>query len=307
LLDRAAAPSTPFTPQKRRSAIFGVLTGLLLGAGYVFLRDYISNTIKDADDVERYLHLDLLAAVPRYGKENVHVATEAYQGLRTALLFARKGDHGQIVLVTGTAPGEGKTHTLLNLAKVLAVSGESTVVVDGDLRRAALHHRLVLAREPGLTDIFTRGAELSALLRPTKVKNMFALTAGPLPPNPPAFLARPDLGAHLEQLRLQFRWVLLDSPPLASVTDALLLARYADLVVLVVQHNKVDKKVVKRSLAALRKVTPNVLGAVLNAVDLKAGPHYYYYYPTQSNRTERVKGTRRSPVTAANLGDAPLI
>ena len=136
---------------------------------------------------------------------------------------------------------------------------------------------------------------------------MFALTAGPLPPNPPALLARADFGAHLEQLRRRFRWVIVDSPPLASVTDALLLGQHADLIVLVVQHNKVDKKVVKRSLAALRKVTPSVLGAVLNAVDLKAGPHYYYYYPTQSDRTERVKGTRRSPVTATNLSDAPLV
>lgn len=307
LLDRAVVPSTPVTPQKRKMDFFGTLIGMVLGAGYVFLRDYVANTIKDAEDVERYLHLDLLAAVPRYRREDLQVATEAYQALRTALLFGRKSDHGQVVLVAGTAPGEGKTQTLLNVAKLLAISGESTLIVDGDLRRATVHQRLGLAREPGLTDLFTWGAELASLLRPTKVKNMFALTAGPLPPNPPALLARAELGTHLEQLRRQFRWVLLDSPPLASVTDALLLARHADLSVLVVQHDKVDKKVVKHSLAALRKVNPNVLGAVLNAVDMKARGYYYYYYPKKSERSAAATAPRGRPQVTPEVGDAPLI
>jgi capsular exopolysaccharide synthesis family protein len=307
LLDRAIVPSTPVSPQKRRIALLGTLIGLVLGMGYVFLRDYVSNTIKDAEDVERYLHLDLLAAVPRYGREDLHVATEAYQAIRTALLFGRKGDHGQVVLVTGTAPGEGKTQTLLNVAKLLAVSGESTVIVDGDLRRATVHHRLGLERDPGLTDLFTRRADLASLLRPTRVKNMFALTAGLLPPNAPALLARADLGTLLEQLRGQFRWVLLDSPPLASVTDALLLARQADLTVLVVQHDKVDRKVVKRSLAALRKVTPSVLGAVLNAVDMRDRARYYYYYPEKRETPAPAKGSRRGALPPPKVSDAPLI
>jgi capsular exopolysaccharide synthesis family protein len=309
LLDRAAVPSVPVSPRKHRMAFFGTVVGLLLGAAYVLLKDYVANTIKDAEDVERYLHIDLLAVIPRYSREDIQVATEAYQALRTALLFARKAEHGQVVLVTGTAPGEGKTHTLLNLAKLLAVSGESTVVLDGDLRRPMLHQRLGLVRDPGLTDVFTRGTDLSSLLRLTRVKNMSALTAGPLPPNPPALLARADLVTHLEQLRRQFRWVLVDSPPLASVTDALLLARHADLAVLVIQQNKVDKKVVKRSLAALRRVTPHVLGAVLNAVDMKgSGYGYYYYSPRLTEKPRLAKGPRRNgPSAKVEMGDAPLI
>ncbi len=306
LLDRAVVPSTPFTPQKRRIALMGTLIGLVLGMGYVFLRDYVLNTIKDTEEVERYLHLDLLAAVPRYGSEDVHVATEAYQAICTALLFGCKSDRGQVVLVTGSAPGEGKTHTVLNVAKLLAVSGASTAILDCDLRRATVHHRLGLEREPGLTDLFTRGATLASLLRPTKVKNLFALTAGPLPPNPPALLARADLGTHLEELRRTFRWVLVDSPPLASVTDALLLARHADVAILVVQHDKVDKKVVKRCLLALRKVNANVLGAVLNAVDIKARGSYYYYYPQKRAKHTVAKASRR-PLVTQEARDAPLI
>jgi polysaccharide biosynthesis transport protein len=276
LIERAVVPSKPVWPRKRQVALVGLLGGLLLGAGFVLLRDALDNTLKDADDIERHLHLELLAAIPRYGKDDATLATEAYQNLRTALLFSRRGDDGQVVLVTGTAPGEGKTTTLLNVAKLLAVSGESVVVVDCDLRRANLHLRLNVAREPGFTDFFVKGLEMGALARSTRVQNLSVIAAGPLPPNPPALLARPELATALLALKRQYRWVLVDSPPVAAVTDALLLAQLADSTILVVQQNKVDRALVKRALAALHKVTPHVIGAVLNAVDVKSKGYYGY-------------------------------
>ena len=279
VVDRASPPQDPVRPQKRRIALAGMLLGLLGGLGLTLAREYLANTIRDPEEIERYLHLDLLAAVPRYEAENDSLATEAYQNLRTALLFARRDDRGQVVLVTGTAPQEGKTTTIVNLAKLLAGAGEKTVVVDCDLRRAQMHQRLSLPREPGFTDFFVRHEPLSSLLQPSPVANLFVLTAGPLPPNPPALLARKTLGNLLDELKGEFEWVLIDSPPLASVTDALLLARHADHAVLVIQHNKVDKKLIKRCAAALRKATPNLLGAVLNVVDVRARRYQYYYYP----------------------------
>jgi len=278
VLERASPPSTPVWPDKRRIAGGGLLLGLLLGFGLVLLRDFLSNTIRDPEEVERYLHLDLLSAVPRYDAEGEHLVTEAYQNLRTALLFARKDEAGQVVLVTGTAPQEGKTTTIVNLARLLAASGERTIILDCDLRRAQIHQRLEISRAPGFTDYFLRHEDLDALVQPSGTPNLFALTAGPLPPNPPAMLARRNVPELFARLRQKFEWILVDSPPLASVTDALLLARHADLAVMVVQHNKVDKKLVKRSVIALRKATPNLLGAVLNAVDLKARSYHYYYY-----------------------------
>jgi succinoglycan biosynthesis transport protein ExoP len=287
VVDRASAPEYPVRPQKRRSALAGLLIGLVAGLGLVLARDYLGNTIRDAEEVERYLHLDLLAAVPRYENDTDSLATEAYQNLRTSLLFARRDERGQVVLVTGTAPQEGKTTTIVNLARLLAGAGEKTVVVDCDLRRAQLHQRLELAREPGFTDFFVRHEPVSALLRPASIANLFALTAGPLPPNPPALLARKALAALLDELRGEFDWVLIDSPPLASVTDALLLARHVDHAVLVIQHNKVDKRLVKRAVAALRKATPNLLGAVLNVVDVRARSYNYYYYAQREGRDRR--------------------
>lgn len=278
LVERALAPESPVRPNKRRIALLGLALGLLGGIGLLAGREYLDNTLKDPDEVERYLHADLLAAVPRHEAAGQHLVTEAYQNLRTALLFARKDDLGQVVLVTGTAPQEGKTTTLVNLARLMAAAGERVVALDFDLRRAQLHTRLGLAREPGLTDVFVSHQEVGAVTRPTAVPNLAVITAGLLPPNPPALLARKNLADVFDQLRQRFDWILLDSPPMASVTDALLLARHADIVVVVVQHNKVDKRLVKRSIVNLRRITPNVLGVVLNVVDVKSKGYYYYYY-----------------------------
>jgi len=277
VVEKAAPPRSPVRPEKRKIATVALMLGLALGVGLVFARDYFDNTLRGPEEVERYLHLDLLAAVPRYEDGNVLLVTEAYQSLRTALIFGRKDERGQVVLITGTAPQEGKTTTLVNVSRLLAGSGESTVVLDCDLRRAQIHHRLGLSREPGFTDLFTRHDDLE-LIQPTRVPNLSAITAGPAPPNPPAILARKQVADFLDRLRDRYDWILIDSPPLASVTDALLLARHADMVVMVVQHNKVDKKLVKRNVTALRKATDNLLGVVLNAVATGEKGYGYYYY-----------------------------
>jgi len=294
LLDKAVVPEQPVWPRKKQLALVSLLAGLMLGAGFVLLRDALDNTIKDADDVERRLHVELLAAIPRYSRDDTALATEAYQNLRTGLIFSRRGDGGQVVLITGAAPGEGKTTTLLNLGRLLAAAGESTVVIDCDLRRANLHLRLNVPREPGFTDFFVNPVDLSGLVRSTRHKNLWIIPAGPLPPNPPALLARPELETALDQLRRHFRWILIDSPPVAAVTDALLLAHRADSTILVVQQNRIDRAVVKRALASLRKVTPHVAGAVLNAVDVKTKAYYGYAYYGRK-REERRSETRRQP------------
>ena len=290
ITDRALPPATPLFPRKTRIALMGLLAGIGLGVGVVFLRDYFDDTFHGAEEIERYLHVDVLAAVPRYASEMEHSVVEAYQSLRTALLFAQQGDGGQVVLVTGTAPEEGKTTTILNLARLMAASGERALVVDCDLRRAQIHHRLGVAREPGLSEVFLHHADVESLVRPTRTPNLFALTAGQLPPNPPAVLGRRDIGAFFDRLRKSFDWVLVDSPPLASVTDGLLLARHADVVLLVIQFSHVDKRLVKRSLAALRKASDNVLGVVLNALDMKTDRYggYYYYYASRAEGAERI-------------------
>jgi len=293
LLDRAVVPVSPVWPRKRQLALVSLLAGMLLGAGWVLLRDALNNTIKDGDDVERKLHVELLAAIPKIKKGDNALAAEAYQNLRTALLFARHGTGGQVILVTGAAPAEGKTTTLLNLGRALAAAGESTVLVDCDLRRAALHTRLNVPREPGFTDFFVSQAELSGLARTTRQKNLWVIPAGPLPPNPPALLARPELSQGLDQLRRHFKWILVDSPPVAAVTDALLLAHEANSTILVVQQSRVDRLHLRRTIASLRKVTPGLAGAVLNRVDMESKAYYGYKYSYKERDEGQEKGRGR--------------
>ena len=302
VVDRAGVPQHPVRPQKPRSALAGLVAGLFAGLLLVLARHFLANALREPEEIERYLHLDLLAAVPRYTEETFSLAKEAYQNLRTALIFARRDESGQVVLVTGTAPQEGKTTTILNLALALAGAGEKTVVVDCDLRRPNMHQLLELSREPGFTDAFTRRQPVEALVRPTTTPNLFALTAGPLPPNPPALLAQKTLTRLFETLREHYDWILVDSPPVASVTDALLLARHSDHTVLVVRQGSegwpsvpglgagkpeqkgVDKRHIKRAVAALKKVTPHLLGAVFNVVDVQARGYGYYGYGYYSQR-----------------------
>jgi protein-tyrosine kinase len=177
----------------------------------------------------------------------------------------------------------------------MAGAGEKTVVVDCDLRRSQMHERFALSREPGFTDYFVRHEPLTALLKPTSTANLFLLTTGPLPPNPPAILARKSLHDLFDALRDDFEWVLVDSPPLASVTDALLLARQADHTVLVVEHDKVDKKLVKRTVAALQKATPYLLGVLLNVVDVRARRYQYYYYTEHGEPVPDAEGSGDRP------------
>ncbi len=304
LLDRAVVPTTPVWPRRERFALVALAAGALLGAAWVLLRDALDNTLKDGDDVERHLHAELLAVIPRYGAQDQDLATESYQNLRTALLFCRRGKTGHVVLITGTAPGEGKTSTLLNLAQLLALSGESVVAVECDLRCASLHTRLNVPREPGLTNAFVEGLQPSLTVRPTSIPNLSVVPAGPLPPSPPALLARPELGVLLAELKSRYRWVLVDSPPVAAVTDPLLVAPYADTAVFVVQQNKVDRRVVKRALAALRKATPNVLGVVLNAVDVRLHGYYGYagYKSHGSTFARKTQGDATDQAPNAMLG-----
>ncbi len=293
LVERATPPGAPIFPNKPRIAGIGLAIGLVLGLGLVLGRDYLDNTVKSPEDLERFLHLDLLAAVPRYERpEGDHLVTEAYQNLRTALIFARTEGRGHVVLVASTAPQEGKTTTIVNMARLLASAGEHTVALDFDLRRASLHHQFGVPREPGVSDVLIGKRDPAACLRETQDENLTLLTAGALPPNPPALLAREGMTDLIEDLRNRFEWILIDSPPLASVTDALLLARHADSTVVVVQHNKVDKKLVKRSVASLRKANASVLGAVLNVVDVKAQGYYYYYPRDKKGRAEKGKRTK---------------
>ena len=188
IIERASVPVIPIRPQPTKTLTIALVLGLLSGCGLILLRDYLDNTLKAQDDVERHLHADCLAIVPKHDAASESIITEAYRTLRTSLLFTREREHGNMILVTSSIPQEGKSTTAVNLAKALAESGDETLVVDFDLRRSSIHAHLRLYREPGLADYCTRDLKLDVVTQSTREPHLSAVTSGKIPPNPLALL-----------------------------------------------------------------------------------------------------------------------
>jgi capsular exopolysaccharide synthesis family protein len=292
IVERASVPTSPVKPQPVKNLAVALLLGLVSGCGFVLLRDYLDNTLKEQEDVERFLKADCLAIIPKHDAAGDGVVTEAYRTLRASLLFNRERDHGNVILLTSSIPQEGKSTTAINLARALAESGEQTLVVDFDLRRSSVHNHLRLYREPGLSDYCSRETKLDLIMQSTKEPNLSAVTSGKLPPNPPALIGSTAVKRFLDECRERFAWIILDAPPIVSVTDPLLLAKLADMVLMVVRYNQVDRKLARRSLVALRRTDARVVGVVLNGIDPKSDSYHYYYSYYQERREPDGKVTR---------------
>ncbi|HLF06275.1 MAG TPA: polysaccharide biosynthesis tyrosine autokinase, partial [Thermoplasmata archaeon] len=299
ILDKAPVPKVPVRPRKVLNLAIGLLLGLILGVGTVFFLDYLDNTIRTSEDIEQYLRLNLLAIVPKQAEGTQSAVKEAYQTLRTSLLFSRKNRAANTVLITSAGPQEGKSCTTVNVARTLATSGERVIIVDCDLRRPSIHQRLNLSRDTGITNyiLSSDGDDWRNYIKETDQKNLYALTCGPIPPNPADVFGHERFLALLKELRVQFDWVFIDSPPVVSLADSMILASLADMVAFVVRHNENDKDLIRRCVMNVRKINPNVIGAVLNNVDLDRSHYkdyyyvgYYYYGESGGKKARRRKG-----------------
>jgi succinoglycan biosynthesis transport protein ExoP len=297
IVERATIPGAPTNRQSPKNLLLGFMGGLILGVAVTFLRDFIDNTIKSADDVESYLELPQLAVIPRARDFEAGMVREAFNTLRSALLFARRDRKSQAVLITSALPQEGKSTVALHLAEALADAGDPTLLIDLDLRRPSLHRQLKTSSEPGFTNLMTDAEtiDLNHIIRRTGRPNLSVITSGALPPSVPAFLAEGFIDYWLDQFRSVFRWVLIDSPPVASVSDPLILASFVESVVFVVRAHATDKRVSRRCIQRLQKVNPHVVGAVLNDYDLEKVRYYEYeyYYQYYSNHEPSLASDHR--------------
>lgn len=280
ILDKAQVPLAPIRPRKGLNLLIGILTGLVTGIGLAFFLEYLDNTVKTTEDVEQYLNLHILSIIPKVTDESSYAVRESLQTLRTSLLFSRKNRSRNLVLFTSAGPQEGKSTTLVNLARTMAASGERVAVLDCDLRRPIIHTHLDLDKRQGMTNyiLAPEGEGWREYLKNSKVPNLYAMTSGPLPPNPPDIFGSDRFAQLLSEIKTHFDWVFIDSPPVASLTDSILLASMVDMVAFVIRHNQTDKDLARRCLANVRNVNPNVVGAVLNHVDLERSSYRDYYY-----------------------------
>ncbi len=284
ILDQAIPPLHPIKPRRVLNLAVGMLVGLFMGLGAVFFLEYLDNTFRTPEELERGLGLTTLASVPRFqaGDRGERAVREAYQTLRTSLIFSSKGRQRKVVLVTSTAPQEGKSSTVASLARALAGAGERVLVIDCDLRRPTQHVHLNVERDRGLTNYLVAPTRegWSGFVKTVGPVNLQTMTCGAIPPNPPDLLGSDRFASLLGEVREVYDWILLDSPPSASLSDAVLLSSMADMVVVVVRHNATDRAQVVRSVTRLRNVNAALVGVVLNNVDARKSKDDYYagYY-----------------------------
>ena len=298
LVDPAREPLRPIKPRKGLNLLLAGIVGLGMGLGIAFLMEYMDTTVHTVEEIERQ-GFSVLAWVPRIqlggrgGELSERIVThldprspvsESYRTLRTNLQYARVGGEVRSLVVTSPSPAEGKSLTVANLAVVMSQAGMRVLLVDSDLRRPVLHRVFGLDREPGLTELVLGRVGLGEVVRGTEVENLEVLPCGVVPPNPAELLGSEGMRRFVGEVRGMYDFMLMDSPPVIVVTDALLLSKEVDGVVLVVRAGVTDRGALERARVSLGQVGAGILGVVLNDIDVSGGygkyyyPYYYYYY-----------------------------
>jgi succinoglycan biosynthesis transport protein ExoP len=310
-------PRAPVGPARLRNVIIAFALSLVAGIGLAFLLDFLDDTVKSLDDVDRYIHLPALAMIPasRGGArlkgipavnsppaESTALAmiddvrspiAESYRHLRTSLLLSSAGQPPKTILVTSSQPSEGKTTTAINTAFMLAQTGAEVLIIDCDLRRPRLHTQFEVANAKGLTTWLSGEKDLDNLLQVcSKTPNLKILTSGPVPPNPAELLGSEEMRRLLSQLSERFAHIIIDSPPAISFTDASILSTMVDGVMLVVHGGRSSRAVVRRAKQQLLDVGAHIFGVVLNNVKVESQDYYYsgYYSNYYSTETEGSQG-----------------
>src|SRR5438876_5953144 len=307
VVDHAAIPKGPIGPKRMQAIVLAALFALIAGIALARYLDYMDDSVRTSEDVENFLRLPaltviptignsarrrLLSAMPGVSKRNGHqgpelllnssqrsALAESYRQLRTLVLLSSAGGAPKTLLVTSSQPGEGKTTTVVNTAMILAQTGAKVVIVDGDMRRPRLHSIFNVDNDKGLSGILASKMserEMLGWVQQHEESSLYLLPSGRLPPNPAELLGSDQIRTLMSVLENTFTHIVIDSPPVASFTDGVLLSSVADGVLLVVHGGAASRHIVRRSRQLLSDVGAKIFGVVLNNVTVSK--HDYYYY-----------------------------
>jgi len=204
--------------------------------------------------------------------------SEGYRMLRTNIEFSTIDYKLQVIMVTSSKPSEGKSTTSANMAVAFAQSNKRVLLIDADLRKPSQHHLFGTSNRVGLTTILFKQKELSEVIQPTNTENLWIIHAGPTPPNPSELLSSKQMATLLSTVRGMYDVIIIDTPPILSVTDAQIVATQSDGVVLVIDSGKVKKDVALKAKASLEHVNAKLIGVVLNNINRNDSDSYSYYY-----------------------------
>ncbi len=287
LLDRAEVPGGPFTPNVSRAWMMALLFGIGLGVAAAFTIDYVDDTVKTPEDVTWRLKLNFLGLVPKVRGERhpllsgpvPHDFGEAFRALRTALVASTHDSCTRVIAITSAQPLEGKTTTAVNMALALAIGGARVLLIDADMRRPSLHKALRLPNDQGLSQLLVGEARMRDVVQRTGDPNLLVVTAGRTPPNPSELLGSDRMRAFVQQLGIgPFDWVIIDTPPVLAVTDAVILAPLVSSVTFVLGAEMTRWRLAERAIETLQAGHPQLVNAVLNRVDFERNRYYYSRY-----------------------------
>ena len=286
IVDPASVPRGPVRPRTTRDILYGVFLGLALGIGLAFFLDYLDNTIKTPEDVRKQLAAPLLAVIPEIAnpaeviiKSGVESPlADGYRLLRTSLSYSWPEAASRILLVTSTSAGEGKTVTSVNLALILASLGGRVLLVDCDLRRPQSHVLLRGRKSPGVSDLLVGQARPSEAIQRPAGTTLSLLASGTRAPSPADLMTLQTMRDFLDGLRGFYDWIVLDTPPVGPVAEALILAPLTDGVVVVVGAEMVPRNGLRQTLERVRETGTRLLGVVLNRAQVEKHSYYYGRY-----------------------------
>jgi capsular exopolysaccharide synthesis family protein len=322
VVDPALVPANPTLKRKTTVVMTYFVLGLIGGVMMAFLLESLDTGLQNVAEVEALLDLPSLAIIPRFkrGADTPGQSTavrniislsqpksqfaESFRSLRTALLLSSAGHPPKMILLTSATPSEGKTTASVNLATVLAQGNARVLIIDADLRRPTIHEQFGLSARVGLSSVLTGSATLEqAIQRIPSVPNLDILVSGPMPPFPTELLSSEMMRQLLEGAEERYTHIVIDSPPVLSVTDAVILAREADAVVLVIRQGKSSKHIVRRARDLLARSGAPISGILLNAVDISS-PDYYGYYGYSGYSSAGADGESWKSKSDAQSGDS---
>ena len=309
-LDPALVPTQAVSPKMRVNIAAASILSVIVGFGLVFLIVFLDRSIKSATDAQQAAKHPVLGIVPMleeselpHGDDKardlyVHQhptsrVAECCRSLRTNILFSAADRQLKTIVVSSANPREGKTTCVIYLGTTMAQSGQRVLLIDTDMRRPRLHASTGVSRATGITNLIVGDSDYDSVIKATDIPNLFVLPCGPLPPNPAEILMSQKFQVVLAELAKRFDRIILDSPPLQVVTDAVVLSQQTDGVILVAKAGKTLRDELKRSARQVRAVRGNIVGVIVNAIepDTRSGYYYSYYgYKEDPEEAEKAAG-----------------
>jgi succinoglycan biosynthesis transport protein ExoP len=282
VINPATPGEIPVAPKKTLNIALGAFFGLLVGVSLAFFIEYLDTSVKTIDEVERVFQSPVLGVIPQNvgtlideGADSSHA--EAYRVLRTNILFSRKDDNLNTLVVVSAGMGEGKSTTVLNLATVFAQTGQRTLVVDSDLRRPTLHKLLRLGNDTGLINYLLKQSTLDDVIQKTSVPMLDFMPSGKLPGRQVNILGSEPMRNLISELKQRYDFILFDSPPIMGLSDASVLASEVDMAIQIIQYRRYPQLMNIRAKQMVEKVGGNLIGIVLNNINMAQDESYYYY------------------------------